>query len=83
MHCTGDKYLILERMNAREHFMPPSLLESQLDTLEPLQPDEDGMDVDTALPVDRLVAQVLLRLGPQLRTTIPALSAVAKQTHAR
>ena len=49
-------------MAAREHFMPPSLLESQLDTLEPLQSDEDGMDLDIALPVDELVAQVLLRL---------------------
>ena len=62
VHCTGDKYLLIERMNAREHFMPPSLLESQLDTLEPLHADEDGMDVDIALSVDELVAQVLLRL---------------------
>ena len=62
VHCTGDKHLILDRMNAREHFMPPSLLESQLDTLEPLQPDEPGMDVDPAEPVDRIVAEVLERL---------------------
>lgn len=41
---------------------PPSLLESQLDTLEPLQADEQGMDVDPALPVDRLAAIVLARL---------------------
>ncbi|WP_210649167.1 gluconokinase [Nocardioides sp. SYSU D00065] len=63
VHCTGDKHLILDRMNAREHFMPPSLLESQLDTLEPLQPDEPGMDVDPALPVERIAALVLARLG--------------------
>lgn len=62
VHCTGDKHMILERMNAREHFMPPSLLESQLDILEPLQPDEPGMDVDPALPVDRVAALVLARL---------------------
>lgn len=62
VHATGDKHLILDRMNAREHFMPPSLLESQLDTLEPLQPVETGMDVDPALPVDRLAAMVLARL---------------------
>ncbi|PKH38044.1 gluconate kinase [Nocardioides alpinus] len=62
VHATGDKHLILDRMNAREHFMPPSLLESQLDTLEPLQPGEEGMDVDPALPVDRLAALVLARL---------------------
>ena len=63
VHCTGDKHLILDRMNAREHFMPPSLLESQLDTLEPLQAGEQGMDVDPAEPVDRIVADVLARLG--------------------
>ena len=63
VHSTGDKHMILERMNAREHFMPPSLLESQLDILEPLQPDEQGMDVDPALAVDLIVAQVLDRIG--------------------
>ena len=62
VHCTGDKHLILDRMNAREHFMPPSMLESQLDTLEPLHPEEAGMDVDVALPVDRIAALVLARL---------------------
>lgn len=62
VHAAGDRHLILDRMNAREHFMPPSLLESQLDTLEPLEPDEEGMDVDPALPLDRLAALVLARL---------------------
>lgn len=62
VHMTGDKHLILSRMDAREHFMPPSLLESQLDTLEPLAPDEVGMELDAALPVDRIAALVLARL---------------------
>jgi gluconokinase len=63
VHSTGDKHMILERMGAREHFMPPSLLESQLDILEPLEPDEQGMDVDPALAVDLIVTQVLDRIG--------------------
>jgi carbohydrate kinase (thermoresistant glucokinase family) len=63
VHLVGDKGLLLARMSEREHFMPPTLLESQLDTLEPLQPDENGMDVDPALPVGRLAAMVLARLG--------------------
>jgi len=63
VHSTGDKHMILDRMSSRDHFMPPSLLESQLDTLEPLHPDERGMDVDPALPVDRIAALVLARLG--------------------
>ena len=62
VHCTGDKHMILDRMGTREHFMPPSLLESQLDTLEGLRPDEAGMDIDVAQPVDRLAAMVLARL---------------------
>lgn len=63
VHTTGDKHLILDRMNARDHFMPPSLLESQLDTLEPLQPDEAGMDVDITLDVEVIASLVLARLG--------------------
>ncbi len=62
VHVTGDKHLILDRMNAREHFMPPSLLESQLDLLEPLQPDEHGLDVDPALSLDQIAGLVLARL---------------------
>lgn len=45
IHLEGDPDLITERMKAREHFMPSSLLQSQLDTLEPLQADELGISV--------------------------------------
>ena len=62
VHLVGDKGLMLERMGSREHFMPSSLLESQLDTLEPLQPDEDGMTVDVANPTSRIARLVLLQL---------------------
>ncbi|WP_426241291.1 gluconokinase [Nocardioides sp. LHG3406-4] len=63
VHLHGDKGLMLQRMGSREHFMPPSLLESQLDTLEPLQPDESGMVADIADPPELIAGQVLLRLG--------------------
>jgi gluconokinase len=33
------------RMTSREHFMPPALLDSQLETWEPLQPGEPGVSV--------------------------------------
>lgn len=46
------------RMRAREHFMPPSLLESQLDTLEELEDDEQGMVVDVAEPVEATMDKV-------------------------
>ena len=62
VHLHGDKGLMLERMGGRDHFMPPSLLESQLDTLEPLEDDEAGLVVDPVVPPERIAAQVLARL---------------------
>ncbi len=62
VHLVGDKGMLLERMSGRDHFMPPSLLESQLDTLEPLRPDEDGMTVDSANPPARIARLVLAQL---------------------
>lgn len=45
----GDRALLAARMAARPgHFMPVSLLDSQLATLEPLQPDEDGVRLDVS-----------------------------------
>lgn len=35
VYLKGDYATIVERMQAREHFMPPALLQSQFDTLEP------------------------------------------------
>ena len=63
VHLVGDKGLLLERMNSREHhFMPPNLLESQLDTLEPLGDGEAGMEADVAASPERIAEQVLERL---------------------
>ena len=62
VHLVGDKGLLLERMSSREHFMPPELLESQLDTLEPLADDEPGMVVDVVEPPDRIAELVLRQL---------------------
>lgn len=42
-HLDGDRETLAERMKTRSgHFMPVSLLDSQLADLEPLQPDEHG-----------------------------------------
>ncbi len=42
-HLDGDRETLAERMKTRSgHFMPVSLLDSQLADLEPLQPDEPG-----------------------------------------
>jgi gluconokinase len=46
------------------HYMPASLLPSQLETLEPLEPDEPGFVLDTAAAdPDALVGTILERLG--------------------
>ncbi|MDQ3663499.1 MAG: gluconokinase [Actinomycetota bacterium] len=62
-HLAGDKHELLGRMQGREHFFPPELLESQLDTLQPLAPDEDGFVLDSAAPVTDLVEAVLDQLA--------------------
>lgn len=63
VHLVGDKGLLLERMGTREHFMPPTLLESQLDTLEPLAEDENGVSIDVAAEPAEIVEDACRRLG--------------------
>lgn len=47
LHLRGRPELIALRLAARPgHFMPATLLQSQLDTLEPLGADEPGVTVD-------------------------------------
>lgn len=47
------------RMHARKHFMPPSLLASQLAAWEPLAPDEPGVAIENVGPADRIVDAIL------------------------
>lgn len=42
--------------------MPAALLDYQLATLEPLEPDESGIVLDSTSPVTGLVADILTRL---------------------
>jgi carbohydrate kinase (thermoresistant glucokinase family) len=56
VHLQGDKALIEQRLRLRVgHYMPPSLLQSQLDTLEPPGPDEAAIAINIAEPVERIV----------------------------
>jgi gluconokinase len=64
LHLHGDPELIRRRMATRRgHFMPTSLLESQLATLEPLQPGEPGVVVDISQPPERIVELAIRELG--------------------
>ena len=57
-----DKDDIAERMEQREHFMPVTLLQSQLDTLEPLQSDEHGIRLGSNQTPEVLCQEALHRL---------------------
>ncbi len=58
----GQRALIAERLAARrEHFMPPSLLDSQLDTLEEPSPDEGAWVCDISQSSRDLVAALVVR----------------------
>lgn len=57
LHATPE--LIAERLGHRHgHFMPAALLQSQLQTLEPLQPDEPGVTVSAEQNAGLIVAQI-------------------------
>lgn len=55
-----DPDAIAQRLRARSgHYMPPSLLDSQIATLERPQPCERAITLDASLAPDRLCADVL------------------------
>lgn len=57
LHLTGDRDVLAGRLTGRRgHYMPPTLLDSQIDTLEPLEDDEAGATLDVDRPVEELVA---------------------------
>jgi gluconokinase len=63
LHLHGSPTVLAERMRNRPgHFMPPALLVSQLETLEHLQPDEDGTMVDIERDTEEIVDLALERL---------------------
>ncbi|WP_353114493.1 gluconokinase [Microbacterium sp.] len=61
-----DRAVLESRMRARaDHFMPASLLDSQLGALQPLQADERGVVVDGAAGgVDDVVTAIVAALSP-------------------
>jgi gluconokinase len=59
VHLNGSRAVIAARMGARAgHYMPLSLLDSQLHDLEPLQADEDGMVLDVEASLEELVERI-------------------------
>lgn len=63
VHLAGDRAMLAVRLAARQgHYMPASLLDSQLATLETPDPDERAITLDAGAPTDRLVQSALTQL---------------------
>ncbi len=68
LHLHAPAEVLADRMSQRtRHFMPVSLLDSQLATLEPLAADEHGRVVDVTPPLDDVVAAASQALTDLLR----------------
>lgn len=64
VHLEASDEVLTDRLAQRRgHYMPPSLLRSQLDTLEPLEADEPGAAVETEGDPDAIAARALEELG--------------------
>jgi len=63
LHLSGSRAVLEARMAARQrHFMPLSLLDSQIATLEPPGADEAYLSVDIDQPVDVIVGALAARI---------------------
>lgn len=64
VHLHTDYEVLNQRMSERKgHFMPPSLLKSQFETLELLQGDELGLRIDVRHPPYEVVVRSLAALA--------------------
>lgn len=65
IHLDGSRELIAERLTQRDHeYMPPTLLDSQFATLEPLGEDEAGIRLDISLSLDEIAAAAAEAFDP-------------------
>jgi len=65
VHLHGPRELLAERMARREgHYMPASLLDSQLATLEPPGADENPITLDASASPASLAQSALAQLEP-------------------
>ncbi|WP_017973275.1 gluconokinase [Actinopolyspora halophila] len=66
---SGTSDVIGSRLGERSgHFMPASLLDSQLSAFEPLLPDENGVTVDVTRPPEEITRTAVTALGLDART---------------
>ncbi|MCZ2847230.1 gluconokinase [Modestobacter sp. VKM Ac-2978] len=71
-HADTSEEVLTERLAARKgHYMPPTLLRSQLDTLQPLGDDEPGAVVPGEGSVEETVGQMLAELCDERQIPLP------------
>jgi gluconokinase len=64
LHVTAEPDVLLDRLQERSgHYMPPSLLTSQLATLEPLAADEPGVTISNEGSDAQVLDRALVALG--------------------
>jgi len=64
LHLAGTVETIGRRQASRPgHFMPATLLASQFETLEPLEPDEHGIAIDVDQSVDSIIESYVSTTG--------------------
>jgi gluconokinase len=71
VHLQGSPDLLRQRLGQRQgHYMPASLLQSQLDALEPPQPDEAALQFNIDPGPDQIVGQLLQALEELVASTL-------------
>ena len=81
IHLNGSHELIQQRLSERKgHFMPPALLPSQFAILEPLAPEENGVEISIEGSVDEMVDRAIEALNAYAATVA---ATVAAQTAAQ
>ena len=82
IHLNGSHELIQQRLSERKgHFMPPALLPSQFAILEPLVPEENGVEISIEGSVDEMVDRAIKALNAYA-TTVAATVAAQTATQA-
>jgi carbohydrate kinase (thermoresistant glucokinase family) len=70
VYLAGSRELIGRRMARRRgHFMPPSLLDSQFETLEPPGPEENAITLSVDEPVEKIIDRLVAELSCACATT--------------
>jgi carbohydrate kinase (thermoresistant glucokinase family) len=72
VYLRGGRDLIAEHLSGRKgHFMPASLLQSQIDTLEGPDPDEDPLIVDVGPSAAQVADEIIRQLGTSAMVASP------------